>query len=63
MTLGTNIRDLRKKHKLSLRQLADKIPTSASTIFDIENDSREPGVFLTKDIAKALKTTIGKLLQ
>ena len=63
MTIGTNIRNLRKKHNLSLQQLADKIPTSKSYICEIEKNVSVPGVLIAAKIAKALKTTVDKLLK
>ncbi len=62
MTIGTNIKNRRIKLELSLEQLARKVSTVKSTIWNIENNKHIPNVYLANDIAKALKTTIGKLL-
>lgn len=63
MSIGNNIRTLRKKHKLTLQQLADKIPTSKSYIWEIEKGVSVPSVLIAANIAKALKTTVDKLLR
>jgi transcriptional regulator with XRE-family HTH domain len=62
MSIAKNIRTLRKAQKLSYRGLANKIPVDSSAIWQIENEGREPGVYLAEKIAKALGTTVDKLL-
>jgi transcriptional regulator with XRE-family HTH domain len=63
MTIGTNIRKLRLKRNLTLQQLADKVSTSKSYIWEIEKGVSVPSVLLAAKIAKALKTTVDKLLK
>jgi len=62
MNLPKNIRTLRLQQKLSYRGLGNKIPVDSSAIWQIENEGREPGVYLAEKIAKALGTTVDKLL-
>lgn len=62
MTIGTNIRKLRLAKNVTMRGLAKKVSTSPSTILKIERDGQEPGVYLANRIAKALKTTIDKII-
>ncbi len=62
--LGGNIRAARlnyKPKKMSLQELAVKVGSSKSHMWELENGGN-PSVFLLEDIAKTLKTTVSKLL-
>jgi transcriptional regulator with XRE-family HTH domain len=60
--LAKNITKLRKAQNLSMRALGRMIPIDASAIYGIEKKGREPSVYLAEKIAKALGTTVDKLL-
>lgn len=54
-TLGKEIRRLRMKAEIPLRQFAMRVDTSAAHMSDIEHDRRRPGPDLLPRIAKALE--------
>lgn len=56
MTFGEYFRDLRREHKFSQKQLADKIDVSYTYISKIENDVfPPPSVETLEKVAKAYK--------
>lgn len=61
--LGNRIRDLRRKHGLTLEALAAKIGSSKSYVWEIENkDVARPSAEKLSLIATALETTTDYLL-
>ncbi|HHX51555.1 MAG TPA: helix-turn-helix transcriptional regulator [Clostridia bacterium] len=62
MQLGDTIKNLRKKHNLTLRELAQKINLSISFLSDIENNRCKPSLDRLRSIAKALETPVSYLL-
>lgn len=62
LNLGDKIRDLRKKSRLTLRQLALDSNISTSYMSDIEKGRSTPSVETLIKIARVLKTTPGYLL-
>lgn len=62
MTLGGNIRELRKCKGYSILKLRELTGLSKSTISDIENDKSSPSVLTIQKIAEALGTTVNELL-
>lgn len=56
MTLGQRIRELRRQHALTLRQLAQKAGVAFSYLSKIENNKLEhtPSVRTLQDLARAL---------
>ena len=60
--LGLNVRKRRTALKLSQRRLAAKADLDRSYISDIERGIRNPSLRVMVSIAKALGTTLAKLL-
>lgn len=60
--LGSKIRFLRKKQKLTLQELSDKAKISLSYLSDIEKGRSNPSVDTLIGIAKALETKTGYFL-
>ena len=60
-TLGQEIRELREKNDISLRELAKKLGVSAAFLSDVELGRRYPSDKVLSDIAKALGTSIEDL--
>lgn len=58
---GHKIRERRKMCGLTLQQLADKALTTKSYIWEMENKSGKPSVFMALKLAKALGTTVEEL--
>lgn len=54
MDVGNRIRELRKRSRLSMKQLAEKVGVSYLTIYRIETDKVSPSVTLLNDIASHL---------
>lgn len=54
INLGKNIMSIRKKHGISLRDLADKVGISASMLSQVERDLANPSISTMKMIADAL---------
>jgi len=57
--IGKKIRQLRRESNLSLRDLAERSGTSASTIHKIESNSTVPSIAILIKIAQALKKNVG----
>lgn len=53
--VGQTIKSLRKKKKLTQKQLANKINVGCLSITRLENGKMVPGIFLLKKIYKVLK--------
>lgn len=62
MSLGQNIRTLRKSKGYSILKLKELTGLSKSTISDIENDKSSPSVSTLQKIANALEVTVNELL-
>jgi transcriptional regulator with XRE-family HTH domain len=63
MSIGNNIKILRKEKKLTQKELASLANISRSYLGDVENDRYNPSVDTLHDIAKALNTTAQQLLK
>ncbi|MFS8579689.1 MAG: XRE family transcriptional regulator [Novibacillus thermophilus] len=62
MFSGTRIRELRKRKKMSLTELAQKSGLSAATISQIERDNVDPTLTTLYKICKALDITLASLI-
>lgn len=61
-TISKRMKDLRKQHKLSLQQVADRAGTSKSHIWEMENGrSKNPTVDMAVSIANALGVSLDYL--
>ncbi|MFA7136190.1 MAG: helix-turn-helix transcriptional regulator [Bacteroidales bacterium] len=63
MNLGSRIKQLRLKRKLSLRELGRLAHISHSFIADIESGRSNPSLSTLEDLANALGTTTSYLLE
>jgi transcriptional regulator with XRE-family HTH domain len=61
MSLGQQIRELREKRDLSLRELAKKLGCSAAFLSDIELGRRYPSEGNLKDLARILTVPFNEL--
>jgi Predicted transcriptional regulators len=61
-TLGSRLKELRKKNKLRQQDIAEKANITGGYFSEIENDKRQPAVDTLQAIAAALSTTTGYLL-
>lgn len=61
MTIGVNLRQLRKRANLSQEQLADKVFVSKQMISAIEHDAKIPNLALAGRIAVVLNCTVDDL--
>ena len=61
MTIGTNLRNMRKHCDLSQRELAKRSGVSVQTINYIESEKRNPSALVIQKLAKALHCTVGEL--
>ncbi|MEK4030519.1 helix-turn-helix transcriptional regulator [Pseudobacillus sp. FSL P4-0506] len=59
--IGMNIRILRKKHKLSQEQLAEKLNVSRQTIAKWENEEAAPDIYKCKILADIFQVTMDQL--
>jgi len=62
MTLQEKIKKLRKQHKLSQAELAEKIGSHTGHISRLENGRYQPSIELLKKMAQALEVTTDYLL-
>lgn len=60
--VGVNIKRYREEQEITLRTLATKLHVSASFLSQIETGKASPSVSTLKNIADALKTTVGSLI-
>lgn len=56
--IGMNIRVLRKKHKLSQEQLAEKVNVSRQTVAKWENGEALPDIYKYKILADIFQVTL-----
>jgi XRE family transcriptional regulator, fatty acid utilization regulator len=61
-TLGERMLLLRRRARLTLRQLAAKVSREPSTLIAIEQDRTDPRLSTIRAIAKALEVTVGELV-
>lgn len=59
--IGMNIRILRKKHKLSQEQLAEKVDVSRQTVAKWENDEAMPDIYKCKLLGDIFQVTVDQL--
>lgn len=62
MDFGEKLILLRKKHRLTQKQLAERIGVTSSTISKYENDNHRPPIFILAKLADELGTTTDFLL-
>ena len=58
MSIGSRIRDERKKQNLTLKKLAEKADISVSYLGDIEKERSKPSIDRLRDIAFALGKSV-----
>lgn len=64
MAIGSKIKELRTRQKISLQQLADAVKASKAHIWDIERgESQNPSLELLKRIADYFKVSISDLVE
>ena len=65
MTLGQRIRELRRQHRFTQRQLAEKVGVDFTYLSKIENDRLEhtPSIKTLQDLAKALEVDELELME
>lgn len=61
MIIRFNIKQIRKKQKFTLKQLATKTGISTSQLSDIENNNKMPSFLYIVLISRALKININDL--
>lgn len=61
MTIVFNIKEIRKKKKMTLKNIAKKSGISDTQINDIENNRKMPSINTAEAIAHALKVHITEL--
>ena len=63
MSLGENIKRLRKEKGITAKKLAEQAGLSVGYLSDIERDKQDPSLRKLRDIAEALGTTTSFLLK
>lgn len=61
--LGHKIRELRKKRKLTMQQLAEMVGVNYTTIYRVETGKVSPSVVLLSEIAHNLGSSIASLVE
>lgn len=56
--LGRQVRELREAHRLSQRQLAERMSTTQSVIARLEAGGSKPSISTLERVAKALGTSV-----
>ncbi|GGB30164.1 helix-turn-helix domain-containing protein [Virgibacillus dakarensis] len=59
--IGMNIRVLRKKHKLSQEQLAEKVNVSRQTVAKWENEEAFPDIYKCKILSDIFQVTLDQM--
>lgn len=59
---GKRVRKARQDNKLSQEELAHEADSNRTYISDVERGTRNPSIEVVERIAKALKVSIGSLL-
>jgi transcriptional regulator with XRE-family HTH domain len=62
-TLGSNLREARKKLELTQEQVAERSGVHATEVSRIEADKRDPQVSTLRRLAKAVEVPPGRLLE
>lgn len=62
MELGARVQEIREDQGLTQTQLAELVGTSQSTISQIEAGDRNPSYKMLRQLASALKVTVGYIL-
>ena len=62
LTIGTNIRELRRKHHITQEQLADKLGVSYQSVSRWENDTSYPDMELLPALSRIFSVSIDHLL-
>ena len=62
-TFGTRLREERTRAKLTQHALAGKVGLTTAYVSLLERDTREPSFQVMKTLAKALDTTMSKLVE
>ena len=60
IVLGGRIREIRKKHRMTLQQLADRTGLTAGLLSKIENLRTSPSLSVLSNLASALETDIAQ---
>jgi len=63
MAFGINLRKLRRKHKLSQKELADLLGFGTSTIAQYENNKREPNFERLRKIKEFFEVSYNYLIR
>lgn len=63
MSIGNNIRRIRKEKKMPIRELVNISDVGKSTISDIENDNVSPTVATLKKLAAALDVSVDEFFK
>ncbi|MFW6312168.1 MAG: helix-turn-helix domain-containing protein [Nanoarchaeota archaeon] len=61
-TFSERLKNLRKENNITLKQLADDLNTTKSTLSRYENNKREPKAYLIKKIANYFNVSVDYLL-
>ncbi|MCD8238445.1 MAG: helix-turn-helix domain-containing protein [Clostridiales bacterium] len=61
MSIGENIKKLRKERNLTQQELGDKVGVTQAMIGQIERGSKTPTMVLGKDIAEAFEVDVAEL--
>ena len=61
-SLGENIRQVRKKRKMSQQELARKIEVTSGFLSQIENGKNAPSLVTLKKLAGSLGVSVGYLM-
>lgn len=62
MDIGNNIKSIRKKNKLTQKDLADKLNKSVRMVQKYENGEVTPNIEVLKEISKILNVSLDSLL-
>ena len=63
VTLGCKIRELRKKRRMTLQELAERTGLTAGLLSKIENFRTIPSLPVLAEIARALETGLSELFE
>ena len=59
--IGSTIRQIREGQGLHLREVAERIPTSFSYLWEVERENKTPSMPMLESIAKALDLETAEL--
>ncbi|MBA7537324.1 hypothetical protein ES705_29591 [subsurface metagenome] len=63
MDLGFRLRDLRRRHKMTLEELAKRTGLTSSFLSQVERNVTSPSVKSLREIASALNTKVSRLFE